>query len=90
MVDIKLTKTDQETWDEYAKRISSLDDSSTVKYKEPPIVNIKDYLNDPRNFPELPKAKKKSGKCYEARLDLHGMTRNEAQKALETFLCREK
>ena len=87
MVDKKLTEADQKVWDEYTKRISS---HSPMEYKKPPIVNISDYLNNPKNFPELPKAKKKNSKCYEARLDLHGMTRNEAHKALETFLCTQK
>lgn len=90
MVDRKLTKTDQETWDEYTKRVSSLDGSSPAIYKEPPVININQYLNNPKNFPEPPKAKKKNRKCYESVLDLHGMTRNEAHKALETFLCTQK
>ena len=90
MVDKKLTEADRKVWDEYTKRISSEDGLSPAVYKEPPVVDIKAYLDNPRNFPELRKAKKKSGKCYEARLDLHGMTRNEAHKALETFLCTQK
>ena len=87
MVDKKLSDADRKVCDEYTKRVSSDD---AVVYKAPPVVNLHDYLNNPKNFPELPKAKKKNGKCYEARLDLHGMTRNEAHEALKLFINREK
>lgn len=83
MKDEPLTDADKKLWDEYAERITS--DAALS-----PVVKFTDYLNQFSNSPELPKTKKKNSKRYESVLDLHGMTRNEAHKKLETFLCREK
>lgn len=89
MDDKKLTEADLKLWEEYTKRIASEGDKASPVYKSPPVINLKDYLNDSSNFPEQRKIKKQHNR-YDAKLDLHGMTRNEAHKALETFLCREK
>lgn len=89
MSDKILTKADLKLWKDYTDRIASESSPAPIKYKNPPVVNINDYLNNPKNFPELPKTKK-SRNAYDAKLDLHGMTRDEAHKALETFLCVQK
>ena len=73
----KLTKDDQQNWDHVAKTVTPLGEVP------PPgeILNVKDMLASIRNFvPPKPKHPQRV-------LDLHGMTRNEAYKYLETQLC---
>lgn len=89
MDDDILTENDVKLWREYTRRIIAEGDSSSSISNTSSIVKLFDYPITPKNFLEQPKAKRRQNK-YDAKLDLHGMTRNEAHKALETFLCVQK
>jgi len=88
-MDKKITRADLKLWKEYVKNISPVGSPASPGYKSPPIIDINDYIDNTVKISERKKIKK-SRNSYDAKLDLHGMTRNEAHKALETFLCTEK
>ena len=90
MKDKKLTPEDHKLWELVTKDVTPLDQSSTPSYIMPPIPTKKQVVNNIVDFNEPNRSKNKNTNRYQAILDLHGMTRDEAHKALETFLCTQK
>jgi len=85
----KLTKAELKLWETYTQGrcVPKIISTSVIDNKK--IFSINDYINQ-KPIHEQSKIKKHSGKCYEAKIDLHGMTQNEAHDKLEKFLCRQK
>lgn len=93
MDDRKLTDEERDLWKIVTKDVSPLEDKSDLFQPLKPVVINLPKPNEAEiiDFYERPsQTRKKKSKRYEAVLDLHGMTRDEAHKALETFLCTQK
>ncbi len=72
-----LTKNDQKVWDHVAKTVTPLDEPAPSVE----VISIKELFATINDFkPSKPTRPQKV-------LDLHGMTRNEAYKYLETQIC---
>ena len=84
MTDRKLTKDDKEVWDRVAKTISPQGEPQP-SFRRPPIMTISDVMSEIQS--SLPKSKSVGP---QRTLDLHGMTKNEAYKYLETQLSISK
>jgi DNA-nicking Smr family endonuclease len=88
MDDRKLTDEEKNLWRAFTKTVSPLGEPSNSEIAASIIAQIDVDLRKDRQT--LPKPRKKDTRKYQKTLDLHGMTRDQAHKALETFLCAEK
>ena len=88
MKDEKLTDEDKKLWEKVTETVTPIGSPSTSFKTPTPIIDFKDMVEQTQ-FPELSKVKKSRNR-YDSKLDLHGMTRNEAHHKLEIFLCKEK
>jgi DNA-nicking Smr family endonuclease len=79
----KLTDEDKKIWKRVTQDVTPL--GEPVPFKLPNVVSFEDVI---KSLPQ-PKIKKRSIRI-EARIDLHGLTRNEAHHKLTTFLCVQK
>lgn len=77
----KLTNDDKKVWKSVTKSVTPLGMPQPSFRTAAPIVSIKDI--------DLPKPSQ-TRRTYQAVLDLHGMTRNEAHDKLTRFLCIQK
>ncbi len=85
MTDRKLTELDLKLWKWYIKNVSPL--GMVVAENSPP-KTVLDFSEEVQKLANKTlKAKKKNQQGYQARLDLHGMTRDEAYRYLEVQLC---
>lgn len=92
MKDKKLSPEDRKIWELVTKDVTPLDQPSAPAspYIIPAIKPQNEILDSIIAFDKPKKSKSKNAGRYQATLDLHGMTRDEAYKALETFLCTQK
>ena len=78
------TEDDKKLWEWLTKDVTPLEENSMPDSTNK-IVRFSDIIEEVK-----PRLRKKSKTRYDARLDLHGMTRNEAFHMMEIVICREK
>lgn len=83
MTDGKLTNTDSKIWKWFTKNVIPLGDPMPSDSPPKPVL---DFSEEVEKLSNQPKPKKKAQPGYQARLDLHGMTRDEAYRYLEVQL----
>lgn len=88
MKDENLANDDKEIWEKVTETVTPLGSPKKSFKTGAPVISFRDVMEQIQ-FHESPKIKKNRNR-YDAKLDLHGMTRNEAHHALEIFLCKEK
>lgn len=79
-----LTEDDKKLWEWLTKDVTPLGENS-VPDTSKKVVLFSDIVEETKL-----RLRKKSKIRYDARLDLHGMTRNEAFHMMEIVICREK
>lgn len=79
-----LTEDDKKLWEWLTKDVTPLGEIS-VPDTSKKVVPFSDIVEETKL-----RLRKKSKTRYDARLDLHGMTRNEAFHMMEIVICREK
>lgn len=84
MTDKKLTEFDLTLWKWYIKNVSPLGEPPSSNNTSKTVLDFNEELQNLAN--KVLKKKKKNQQCYQARLDLHGMTRDEAYRYLEVQL----
>lgn len=79
-----LTNDDKKLWEWLTKDVTPLGEIS-VPDTSKKVVLFSDIIEETKS-----RLRKKSKTRYDARLDLHGMTKNEAFHMMEIVICREK
>ncbi len=85
MTDRKLTELDLKLWNWYIQNVTPIGETPPSDNTPKTVLDFSAEVEKLSN--KVLKEKKKNQQGYQARLDLHGMTRDEAYKFLEVQLC---